>query len=241
MNGQHAGSSDDMALRVGRSSDAESDLKVSGWFTVTHTSAKTGEETDHSGKNFLTRDGLACLHSGLNPGVTGFPAATAGNTNCGIWLSGVDTAITAGIDALVGTYTQTATPVGTTGDVIGPWTNTALGNGTTSTPDSSVSMFFKSSAGGDPGTDPVDIFDAASSDVAAMATSIATITVKNLGATQRTVDAIFIADCSGTAGATVKLLAGRASASAGNGDMTPVIMNQNDTLAIDYTITITAT
>ena len=212
---------------------------VYGWFDIKHTCAETGKVTDFSGPNAITRDGLGALCSGLNPGTTGFPAATAANTVCGILLTGTGTAFSPGAD--VGTGTYSALAPGTTGDVIAPFTNTALGNGTTSNPDTSTSMYFKSSAGGDPGTDPVDIFDSASTDADPMVTSIATITVKNLGTTQRTVNGIFVADCHGTAGATIKLLAGRVASGSGTAAMTEVVMNQNDTLAIDYSISVDAT
>jgi hypothetical protein len=234
---------DSLDLSVGRSRSTEGGINISGWFDIKHTCFKTGKVADHSGPNCILSEGVLALINGLFPGE--ISARTI--TNLGIWISGVGTSFVAG--ALTGTgsptvttttHNQTATPVGTGDDEFQPAAaTTLLGDG--STTGENLNVFYRAD-----GTDGVNIFTTNNQSYSIPTSTIISgqidiVNGTSAGSTQQTVDSIFVCDVEGTNDASTILLAGRAGETGNaNTQMAPVVMNNQDTLAITYTITLTA-
>jgi len=251
MGGSLMGGSDSMDLEIVRANMPRipnlTGAGVTGWFDIKHTCAETGLVTDYSGSNRLTLDGLSLLSHGINATVTGETPAAVVPVLIGFWLTSTGTDFTVGQDVHIVTTTPnypTISGIGEHGGTsFGAFTNSARGNGGATT--GSPNMFFKSSGGTDPGNDPVDVFDSASTTANPMVTTAATVTVKNENSSAKTINGIFLADSRDGSAAdsatTIKLLAGRVASGSGTSDMTAVVMNDNDTLAITYAISINAT
>lgn len=229
MNQSSAG--DQLGISVNRKPETKSGVLITGYFDLIHTCAETGIKTDYSGPNGLTNAGLLALSTGLLGS-----AGTSAGTTCGIWISGVATAFASGAAVTTSTYTQAATPVGN-GDFDASGGNTAIGSGSSSF---NANVFYANG--------PANIWGSTTGGTTPVTTTAGAagseLVIVNENATQRTIHGIFVAGCAGNDGSTVRLLAGRTSGSSNNTQLNNgngIVMSQNDTLSITYTISLAAT
>lgn len=228
-------------------------FKVSGHFDIFHTCSETGTVTDHSGPNVILQDGV----TGMLRGLSSFGTATSEGRQCtraGFLVSSVTTARTAGQQALPATYTSVNCATSTQTDRLYPndadtevevSTNLASGNG---------GIWFAS-----PASTAVDVFQNATSGTVPVFNMVsdAVVLKANQSGTAQDVNGIFVvnvvtASNPGTGTSTIgtttvptdlALLAGRTTGGSGDGQMNSgnaIQMNNNDTLSITYTLSITA-
>lgn len=241
----------------GRSRETSSVLGVNGWFDIKHTCGVTGEITDYSGPNCILGDGLNAMLRGLTSSSTASDSGRAA-VKTGVLLSPHDAAIAAGTDVAIGaagsgtgTFSSCACASTSTSDRLYNDTGTGIYTGdaqfaaenSAGAVASAGGIFFEGSGAGN------DAFTVRAGSAAApqiqlpAAGLVVKANVDSLAA--QVVDAIFIvnqnaADISGYGD--VDVLAGRAVSGTGSGDWStgPITMNNNDTLTINYTITLTA-
>ncbi len=58
-----SGAGDKLGIQLQSNNQVGTDMRVSGWFDIKHTCAKTGKVTDHSGSNCLVESGLRAMLS----------------------------------------------------------------------------------------------------------------------------------------------------------------------------------
>ena len=214
---------------------------VKGFLTIKHKDGATGKVIDYSTSNCIFRAGINAMFRGLASAGSGGTASI----KTGIWLSGTATNAARGSDALTSTYTSLicGSAVGS-GDVLFPSstaTTVNISSGTNMGSDKGVWF----------GPSDADIFTGQSISVSGQEFSLVsdTLVVESdvqTGSSAQTVNSIFVADetvSSNPTRAQILLLAGRTATSAGtpvtSEDMTAIVMNNNDTLSITYTLKIT--
>ncbi len=244
----------------GRSKETSTVLSVNGWFDIKHTCAATGKVTDHSGPNCLLGDGLNAMLAGLTADTTANDGGRVA-VKTGVLLSPHDGAITQGSDVAIAAAGSGATAFsscacvdsgGTLTDKLYNHTSTGIYTGDAqfdgvdgdgSAVDSAGGIFYSGSGTGD------DAFTVRAGSVAApqiqlpAAGLVIKANVDSVAA--QVIDAIFIVNQNAaniTGYGDVDVLAGRAVAGSGSADLTggAITMNNNDTLTINYTITLTA-
>lgn len=214
---------------------------VKGFLTIKHKDGATGKVTDHSTSNCIFRAGINAMFRGLASQGSGGTASI----RTGIWLSGTATNAARGSNAVTSTYTSLicGDAVGS-GDVLFPAnTNTTVNLSSGTDMNSNKGVWF--------GPSEADIFTGQSITVSGQEFSFQsdTLVVESdvqTGSTAQTVNSIFVADettATNPTRAQILLLAGRTATSAGtpvaSEDMTAIVMNNNDTLSITYTLKIT--
>lgn len=244
----------------GRSRETSSVLGVNGWFDIKHTCGKTGEVTDYSGPNCILGDGLNAMLRGLTSDSTASDSGRAA-VKTGVLLSPHDGAIAPGADVAIAAAGSGATAFtscacvdsgGTLTDRLYGHTDTGIYTGDTefdgidgagSAVDGGGGIFYEGSGTGS------DAFTVRAGSAAApqiqlpAAGLVVKANVTSIAA--QVVDAIFIVNqnvANITGYGDVDVLAGRAVSGTGSGDWStgPITMNNNDTLTINYTITLTA-
>ena len=214
---------------------------VKGFLTIKHKDGATGKLTDHSTSNCIFRAGINAMFRGLASEGSGGTASI----KTGIWLSGTADNAARGSDAVTSTYTSLicGDAVGS-GDVLFPANaNTTVNLSSGTNMDSNKGVWF--------GSGEADIFDGQSIGVSGQEFSLQsdTLVVESdvqTGSSAQTVNSIFVADqtvATNPTRAQILLLAGRTATSAGSPvaseDMSAIVMNNNDTLSITYTLKIT--
>ena len=220
-----------------------SSTSIKGFLSIQHQDASTGKITDHSTSNCLFRAGINAMFRGLASQGSGGTASI----KTGIWLSGTATNATRGSNAQTSTYTSLicGDAVGS-GDVLYPNdTNTTVNLSSGTDMNNNKGVWF--------GPSEADIFTGQS--IQASGTDNATFTLQSdtlvvkadvqSGSSAQEVDGIFVADqtvATNPTRAQILLLAGRTSGTGSNAseNMTKIVMNNNDTLSITYSLVITS-
>jgi hypothetical protein len=251
---------DFMSVSHGQSLEKINNVGVRGWFDILHTCGLTGEVTDYSGPNCILGDGLNAMLRGLTSNTTANDSGRA-TTKTGILLSGHDDVISPGADVAIAATGSGATAFsslacvdsgGTLTDRLYNHTGTGVYTGDAqfdgidgggSAVDGGGGIFYQGSGTGN------DAFTVRAGTAAAPQIQLpsAGLVVKAnvTSVAAQVVDAIFVVNqavANITGYGDIDVLAGRAVSGTGTGDWTsgPITMNNNDTLTINYTITLTA-
>lgn len=250
---------DFMSVSHGQSLEKINGVGVRGWFDILHTCGSTGEVTDYSGPNCILGDGLNAMLRGLTNDSTANDGGRASNKT-GILLSGHDGAISPGADVAIAAagsgataFSSVACASSDTANRIYNHTSTGVYTGDNefdgvdsggSSVDGGGGIFYQGSGIGS------DAFTVRAGTAAAPQIQLpaAGLVVKaNVpgGGTAQVVDAIFVVNqavANITGYGDIDVLAGRAVSGTGTGEWNtgPITMNMNDTLTINYTITLTA-
>ena len=249
---------DFMSVSHGQSLEKINGVGVRGWFDILHTCGSTGEVTDYSGPNCILGDGLNAMLRGLTNDPTANDGGRASNKT-GILLSGHDGGISPGADVAIAAAGSGATAFSSlacassdTADRLYNHTGTGVYTGDNefdgvdgdgSPANAAGGIFYQGSGTGS------DAFTVRAGTAAApqiqlpSAGLVVKANVTSLNA--QVVDAIFVVNqavANITGYGDIDVLAGRAVSGTGTGDWTtgPITMNNNDTLTINYTITLTA-
>jgi len=241
---------DSLGIYIQKNPDIMSGIGVMGWFDIKHTCAKTGKVTDHSGPNALSQEGMEKMLFGFTGDATA-SGNTAATVATAIYMSATDQA---GWDAGDEVTSATFGSVPTAADDTQAGSNDALYPDSTATNvsvvDASVGSGAVTGFGCWRAAGPADVFTTAY--VATGGTGAdrvftitgTTITAKaSITTTSVTIDSIWVADrtTAGVAVSDIKLLAGRTVSAGGTGEvMGVIVLADNDTLAVTYSLALTA-
>jgi len=240
---------DSLGIYIKKNPGIVSGLGVMGWFDIKHTCAKTGKVTDHSGRNALSQEGIEKMLFGFTGDATasGNTAATVATaiymsaTDLATWDAGdeVTTAAfgsvnTANNDTQAGTVDalypdSTATNV----SVVDPNTGTGNVTGFGCWRAAGSADVFTTAYVATGGNTADRVFTITGTTITAKA-SITTASVD--------INSIWVADRTATGlVSNIKLLAGRTVSAVGTGEtMTTIALADNDTLAVTYSLALTA-
>ena len=224
-----SGAGDQLGIQLQSNNQVGTDMRVSGCFYIKHTCAKTGKVTDHSGSNCLVESGLRAMLSACTLASVTNEVALSGKvgfafsgTNLGSGFNKGD-AVTCGTAS--GNNLQTIT------------TGIEANNTSNETFDTTPGLLLDASS--------ADVFTGSSiTRTGATATMIThnnvVLTLKATATT--TINSIILGADGGTAD-TVTPIAVKTSEFDPTSDtrgMDSITMNNNDTLTLKYTLTVTA-
>lgn len=226
-----SGAGDKLGIQLQSNNQVGTDMRVSGWFDVKHTCAKTGKVTDHSGPNCLVESGLqvmlkACTLAAVTDGTNAISALSGkvgfafSATSLGSTFAKGDT-VTCGTDA---------------GDNLTTITTGITANSAAESFDATPGLLLDAS--------DADVFTGSSITRSGATATLITHNdvVLTLKATAtRTINSIILGADGGTADTVTPIAVKTYDASFSDSRyMDQIVMNNNDTLTLKYTLTVTA-